>query len=240
VKELCLAPGVEFDKDAHEYTYKGKPLSGITGKVCKRLGLKYGGSKVNAKRIAGSNAHDAIEEWIKSGGLRCTTMNLGVVWMTKTLLDKVSDVVAVFSEVLVSDKKIYASAVDVILQHSNRTDLTIADAKNGVFKREYLEWQLGIYKYLIEKYTTYKVKTCLCIALKERMYYKITPRDTRAVEELLYGEDICQTRRRSSGLSKRNVAELKTTRSEKTIVSCERIEPQTGKARSSGQKRKST
>ena len=186
MKDLCLAPGVEFDKDAHEYTYKGKPLKGITGSVCKRLNLKYGGSAMNARRAAGTHAHDAIEEWIKSGGRVCNTMNMGVVWLTRSLLDYPKlPTIGVFSEVLVSDHEIYASAVDIILLHPENK-LTIIDAKNGTFKREYLEWQLGVYKYFIEKYTNYTVEQCVCAALKEKQFYTIKPRAGYMVQELLY------------------------------------------------------
>jgi hypothetical protein len=61
------------------------------------------------------------------------------------------------------------------------------DIKKGVFKREYVTWQLSIYKYFIEKYAGRKVSRCVCICMKDREYYDIFPKPHERVEKLLYG-----------------------------------------------------
>jgi hypothetical protein len=63
----------------------------------------------------------------------------------------------------------------------------IYDIKKGVFKREYVTWQLSIYKYFIEKYAGHKVDACVCICMKDREYYDIFPKPYEQVEKLLYG-----------------------------------------------------
>jgi hypothetical protein len=92
----------------------------------------------------------------------------------------------VYSEVLVSDFKQYASAVDII-QEMTAASLAIYDVKKGIFKRDYVTWQLSIYKYFIEKYAGRRVDTCVCICMKDREYYDIFPKPFEQVERLLYG-----------------------------------------------------
>jgi hypothetical protein len=94
-----------------------------------------------------------------------------------------------YSEVLVSDKKQYASSVDII-DDCGGGSLAIYDIKKGVFKRDYCTWQLSIYKYLIEGFTGYKVKKCEVLALKDREVYTIFPKNKEDVEKLLYGTPV--------------------------------------------------
>lgn len=81
----------------------------------------------------------------------------------------------------------YASAVDIISQNDNGS-LDIFDIKKGVFKREYVTWQLSIYKYFIEKFAGRSVNDCVCICMKDKEYYNIFPKSHEQVEKLLYGK----------------------------------------------------
>jgi hypothetical protein len=86
--------------------------------------------------------------------------------------------------VLVSDFKEYASAVDIVSEYIG--GLQLYDIKKGVFKREYVTWQLSIYKYFIEKYAGRRVASCICISMKDREFYDIFPKSYEQVEKLLY------------------------------------------------------
>jgi len=185
---LQLAPNVTFDEQKHEYWYKGKKLSGITGLVSKKLGLKYNNTFVGEHAEEGIHVHKAIQRWIETGDPE--SVHPGVQWLVETFRKEypVGNVGKLYSEVLVSDFAQYASAVDIILDRSTSDGITLFDIKKGVFKREYVTWQLSIYKYFIETLvnTRKTVRDCACICLKDKEYYPIFPKSVKEVEKLLY------------------------------------------------------
>ena len=192
---LQLAPGVTFDEAKHEYWHKGKKLSGITGMVSKKLGLKYDNAFVSEHAEEGIHVHKAIQRWIEAGNPE--SVHPGVQWLVNTFesqecFKRKEDSPRfweTFSEVLVSDKKQYASAVDIVCDFGIglKEGLVLWDIKKGVFKREYVTWQLSVYKYLIEKFTNFWVHDCICACLKDKEYYPIFPKPAGEVEKLLYG-----------------------------------------------------
>jgi hypothetical protein len=193
--KLVLAPHVEFDADKHEYWYKGRQLSGVTGLVSKKLGLKMPQEFVEEHQEEGIHVHRAVQKWIETGDPE--SVHPGVRWLIDTFWSKnygawessnPPDFWKANSEVLVSDFSMYASAVDVVVERGSGMDhFDIYDIKKGVFKREYVTWQLSIYKYFIEKYAKKQVGECVCICMKDREYYDIFPKPHEQVEKLLYG-----------------------------------------------------
>lgn len=191
---MNLAPNVIFDEEKHEYFYMGKQLSGVTGLISKKLGLKYGNEFVSEAAEEGVHVHKAVQRWVETGdsgsvhpGVRFVVSRLGVL----------RDAGKCASEVLVSDFKRYASAVDIVvdtgqarsedkLQKFTRL-VNVYDLKTGKFNRGYVTWQLSIYKYFIERFTKFGVKDCLCLALKDQEVYQIFPKCVGQVEGLLYG-----------------------------------------------------
>jgi hypothetical protein len=182
---MDLAPGVEFFEDKHEYFFKGKQLSGVTGLISKKLGLKYG-EFVSEHAEEGIHVHKAVQRWIETGNAE--SVHPGVQWLVNYLLQQKRDDIY-FSEVLVTDFARYASAVDIVIYHRDYPGnkvISIADIKKGNFKRDYVTWQLSIYKYFIEKYTDFRVVECSCLCLKDKDYYPIFPKLVKEVENLLY------------------------------------------------------
>jgi hypothetical protein len=186
---LVLAPRVEFDSDKHEYWYEGKQLSGVTGLISKKLGVKMPQEFVEEHQMEGVHVHKAVQKWVETGNPE--SVHPGVKWLIESWdeksLPEEADALSTHSETLVSDFKRYASAVDIIVR---RTDdgLMLYDIKKGLFKREYVTWQLSIYKYFIEKYAGRKVASCVCVCMKDREYYDIFPKPCGQVEKLLYGQ----------------------------------------------------
>jgi hypothetical protein len=184
---LNLAEGVEFDEDLHEYWYRGRRLSDVTGLISKKLGLKMPQEFVEEHRIEGVHVHKAVQKWINTGDPE--SVHSGVRWIIDTWNDnslpETVDALEVYSEVLVSDFNRYASAVDIIVE---RTDgaLSIYDIKKGKMNREYVTWQLSIYKYFIEQRAGRTVASCTCISVKDREYYDIFPKSYEKVAGLLY------------------------------------------------------
>jgi hypothetical protein len=183
---MNLAPGVTFYPEEHEYLYKGRKLSGVTGRIAKHLGQRMPEMFVEEHRTEGVHIHQAVQKWIETG--RSGSLHPGVTWLTETLKKRYpAQPYGIYSEVLVSDFKQYASAVDIVtLYAAGNTDIDIYDIKKGVFKRDYVSWQLGIYKYLIEQHTPYRVAGCTCICIRDREYYPIIPEPPEKVEKLLY------------------------------------------------------
>jgi hypothetical protein len=186
---LNFAPGVRFFEDEHKYFLKDKELSGITGIIGKKIGLKMPSEFVGEHRDEGLHVHHAIQRWIETYGQVTGSVHPGVIWLTETIGDSCAHApVRFYPEVLVSDGMCYASSVDIVVE-TEVGDLEIYDIKKGVFKRDYVSWQLGIYKYLIEKYGKRAVSKCTCACMKDREYYPIFPKTIEEVEDLLYGKN---------------------------------------------------
>ena len=181
---MTLAPGVTFDEGKHEYYYKGKRLSGVTGIIARHLGQTYSSEFVVEYQEEGLHVHRAVQDWINAGN--AGSIHPGVTWVTDRLASRQGGGV-LSSEVLVSDLARYASLVDIVEDmppHDGRVN--IYDIKAGLFKRDSVTWQLSIYKYLIDTYTTYRVNECVCISVRDREFYKIFPKSSDKVEKLLY------------------------------------------------------
>jgi hypothetical protein len=183
---MNIAPGVEFFEDRHEYWYKGKRLSGVTGLISKKLGQKMPQEFLEEHQEEGIHVHRAVQRWINTGN--SGSVHPGVKWIVETLVDGFTRAPeqGVYSEALVSDFKQYASSVDIIGVDKDGA-LMICDIKKGLFKREYATWQLSLYKYFIEKYAKREVAECFCCCVKDREYYKIFPKPYAEVEKFLYG-----------------------------------------------------
>jgi hypothetical protein len=188
--KLVLAPHVDFDAGKHEYWYEGKQLSGVTGLISKKLGLRMPQEFVEEHQEEGIHVHRAVQKWIETGDPE--SIHPGVRWLTGSFCSETGTVfdaatgkpANTYSEVLVTDFEQYASAVDIVSEKNN--SYVIYDIKKGNFNREYVTWQLSVYKYFIEKYAG-EVIACTCICMKDREYYKIFPKPLGQVEKLLYG-----------------------------------------------------
>jgi hypothetical protein len=180
---MNLAPGVEFFEVEHQYYLNGRELSGVTRLISGSLDLTYPAELMAEHQVEGIHVHKAIQQWITTGD--SGSRHPGVAWIVKTLPDRTLDA-TLYSEVLVSDLKQYASAVDLVVERGERL-LDLYDFKKGQFKRAYVSAQLGIYKYLIEANTEYRVNRCYCACLRDCEYYPIIPTGDRAVVKLLYG-----------------------------------------------------
>jgi len=181
---MTLAPGITFDEAKHEYWYKGKQLSGITGLVAKKLGIKYSSEFVGEHAEDGIHIHKAVQKWIDTGD--AGSIHPGVTWIIEEL-GKRFNRSALAAEVLVSDFKKYASAVDIM--SNTIKGLELFDIKSGKFNREYVTWQLSIYKYFVDLAEADKptyIHSCVCISLKDKEFYPIFPKSREAVEKLLY------------------------------------------------------
>ena len=187
---IVFAPGVSFNKEAHEYHYKGVKLSGITCRVGPVSG--YGHMSEDFKNFLseaageGNHVHESVEDWIKSGMKTWKTIHPAAIFVRDKLLEMGN--YQLQSETLVSDFKQYASAID-ILSVVNRNTIDIYDIKRK-FNRDYVEWQLSIYKYLVETYSKYKVRKLCAFATKDRRFFDdLVYKGEDKVKELLYGKE---------------------------------------------------
>lgn len=187
---IVLAPGITFDKEKHEYYYRGVKLSGVTCRIGPVSG--YGHMNESFKGILeetaqeGLHVHESVEEWINSGLQTWKTIHPAAIFVRDTLLEKGN--LQLQAETLVSDFKQYASAIDILSMVDKKT-IDIYDIKRK-FSREYVSWQLSIYKYLVETYTKYKVRKMCVFATKDRRFFDdIEYKGKEKVKELLYGKE---------------------------------------------------
>lgn len=187
---IVLAPGITFNKEKHEYYYRGAKLSGVTCRVGPVSG--YGHMNESFKGILeeaaqeGLHVHESVEEWISSGLQTWKTIHPAAVFVKDTLLAQGN--LQLQAETLISDYKQYASAIDILSMVDKKT-IDIYDIKRK-FNREYVSWQLSIYKYLVETYTKYKVRKMCVFATKDRRFFDdIEYKGEEKVKELLYGKE---------------------------------------------------
>lgn len=187
---LELAPGVQFDQMRHEYFYRGKKLSGVTGLINKHTGTYMPAQFVGEAQGEGLHVHRTVERWIMTKGSEpVRSVHPGVLWLTSTLVDLFKKpIIAMYAEVLVSDFDQYASSIDIVAMHDDKT-LSLVDTKR-TFKRRNVTLQLSFYKYFVEKFSDYKVTDCYCAAFRDKEYYDIFPKTAQEVEAVLYKKEI--------------------------------------------------
>ena len=177
-------PGLSLDKEHHIYTLNGRVLSGVTGGISKRLKKNFDNDFVDEARGQGSHVHDAIEGFLTTG--REISVHPAARWAVAQLRSLQDQGMTLYAEVLITDKKRYASAIDVLCITPTGSIL-LMDTKAGNFLRESVSWQLGIYKLFLENMTSQKVDRCYCLSTKDSDIYPIIPKSPADVKLLLYG-----------------------------------------------------
>ena len=184
---ISLAPGLSFNEALHEYTLNGVRFEGVTRRIAQKLRLDYGkaGDMLEGRCGEGSNIHGWVQEWIDTG--RMSTVHPGALWVRDALEKRYADggIAVARSEVLVSDLRHYASAIDLLVEQDGVYD--ILDIKSGKFKPEYLAWQLGCYKWFLSLQGK-EVRRCYCVCVHDKMFYRVAPRASEDIVELLYGK----------------------------------------------------
>lgn len=142
-----IKPNVAFNETEHTYTNAdGKQLSGVTALLKRQLfANKYRGiDETTLAKAAerGNLVHRAIEMY--------ETLGVGSDSRPEIRdyirLKEESGLKVVATEFLVSDEENVASSIDLVCE---REGIVITDVKcTSSLDREYLSWQLSIYKYL--------------------------------------------------------------------------------------------
>ena len=152
---------VYFDDLTHSYLLDGKLLSGITGVLSKYLfPNKYAGipeSVLNAAAERGSLIHEMISSRINGTGLSMPDEFDPSVTEDFSAFESFalsSPFHFDYSEFIVSDNKAFASAIDIIATNMDSKKVVLMDIKTtSKFDKEYVAWQLSIYKYLLKLQT---------------------------------------------------------------------------------------
>lgn len=172
---------VIFDAINHTYMLDGKKLSGITKLMSVKLFPdKYKDvpeSIIEKAREKGSMIHDQIHMAVEGFLPSEPTEEYNAI---KDILDKFIE-----SEFIVSDDKMYASAIDLI-----DNDLNLYDIKTTYkLDKEYVSWQLSIYAYLFKKQTGIDAKKLFAIHLKgdKMKIVEVNRIADNLIEDLLYG-----------------------------------------------------
>lgn len=203
---------VVFDDFTHTYLCGEKVLMGVTSLMKKHnLSPDYGGIDEHVLAAAatrGSAIHKLLEDydngdpvvlrdvyydWLDEGGVKqrkcvITASDLDAnLKAYKTLNLKV-----LASEFLISDNKIVASSIDKVIASNKPGYVHLGDVKStSTLHIKALEWQLGIYKYLLEKQCrTVKVDKCFGIHIRNGAvkYTEINPVSAERVAALLAAE----------------------------------------------------
>lgn len=164
--------GITFLEDEHKYYLGNKELSGITSTIVSWMyGDTYDGiSKKTLEEAAayGKWVHKSIENWCKYD-------------IADHSCEELQDFIELFynsgykvvdNEYIVTDKKFFASAIDVVFQDKD-DGVILADIKTtSELHKEKVTLQLAVYKLLFEKQTKLKVKGVVEIWLPKHRYGK--------------------------------------------------------------------
>jgi len=184
---------IQFDEKQHKYFYQGKELSGVTcvigimtGKEFpKSLGNGKGIHHINVARDEGTAIHSVIEHYIETGLLHHEA-NDDAVWIVENLKKRYPvQEWTYLTEYKVTDKKYFASSIDIICIQTGTNNAVLIDIKTGNFDREYCSWQLGMYKYMLELEGKFSVIGTEVFCSKDEMVYTIYPKSDNAVKEAL-------------------------------------------------------
>lgn len=191
VKAIALVKSqVVFKEEPHGYWLGGKQLKGITGIIERRLfPRKYDAvpaAVLNAAAERGTRIHKACEE-VNNGGIVFDVPE-AMAWYN---LVQEKNLKPIAAEYTVSDGKHYASNIDCVLMVSE-SEVELVDYKTTYkLDREYLSWQLGIYKRFFEMQNPgISVKRCSAIWLRDGQakYTAVDPKSAENVDALLQAD----------------------------------------------------
>lgn len=185
-----LRDEIEFDEEAHRYKFRGRELRGVTGIIAKRLSKKFSASSMALMeaRENGKLFHKEVENYLLYG---TEPINKDVLWVYEITTMYPRSEWAVRCEMLVSNYKCTASAIDIVLYRKGedgKNHAVIFDIKTGAFCREYCSWQLGFYKWFLEIEGDFVVDDSYVISSKDKRLYRIVPIAQERCENLLQGD----------------------------------------------------
>lgn len=173
---------VIFNEEQHTYNLNDKSLNGVTGILSRQIfGSKYEGIPEDVLRQAaeyGTSIHKYCELCDTTGLVE----NTDEVWNYLSIL-RDNQLEHLLSEYLVSDEEYVASSIDKVYKGEKENEYIIADIKTTYkLDKDYLAWQLGIYKYLFElQNPDCKVTKCYGIWLRHEKaeLVEIEPKTTK-------------------------------------------------------------
>ena len=189
-----LAPNkrVKFNPEDHTYRIGRKQLIGVTS-LMRKHGLSADYSGIDPDTLAraaalGTAAHRCIEDY-------CDGLPVVENKLLKSFKKLGLSIAA--TELLISDNETVASSIDLVAETGEKDTYDLIDIKRtDKVHTEALAWQLGIYKYLVEKQCKVKVRDCYCLHVKKgdsegiendtcKPLIKIEPAPAEEVEELI-------------------------------------------------------
>lgn len=163
---------VEFDEAAHEYTYHGRTLKGITGVIGEYLGKCFprGNPAVELAASYGSQVHKEVERYFMEEAQPTTESAKYVVQVLKEHGRRFG-MNALECEKRVSDFSGTASNVDVVMYTDDGVHLY--DIKTGAFDRAYCTLQLNAYRKMWKMCYVPEVNGMHVICTKSRRVFDI-------------------------------------------------------------------
>ena len=176
---------VQFDGVAHSYTLDGNDLQGITGMIGRQLfPNKYGDVDfeiLEAARVRGKNAHQAIEIFDKFGMI---TDGFSELIANYTQFKKDNEIDVLENEYIVTDNHSFATPIDMV-----DADFNIYDWKfTYEVDKSYLQWQLSIVSYLFEIQNGFAPNKCFGVHVDKNWNFtkiEITPIGKDKIIDLL-------------------------------------------------------
>ena len=184
--------GVVFDSVAHTYELDGKRLQGITHVIKNRLFPDEYANVPDSvlKRAAerGSKVHTALEFYDSYDMVTdCPELQGYLAEMDEHPFLRKHEA----SEYLVTDGKMYASAIDKV--YSDGDSVILADVKTTYkLNVEYVSWQLSVYKYffsLINPNISVKAGYAIWLRGDEHKVVQVNLHSENEVRKLLYTDD---------------------------------------------------
>lgn len=183
--------GVSFDAEAHRYFLNGKELSGITGLLHKQVFPQMYADipqfVLDRAAERGTMIHESIELLDAGFAPAESTPELENYKSIKVE----NGLTTVANEYLVTDKKHFASGIDLVLS-DKEDNIILADIKTtSVLNLDYVQFQLSIYAYMFElQNPELKVSRLYALWLRgdKSEFAEVERIDTAIVKDLLQCE----------------------------------------------------
>lgn len=160
---------LEFYPDNHQYICDGIMVSSITQLLSKKFGKKYDGVSVEvlkARASEGTKVHSAVEQYCKTGEVIDLPEVRNFIFLKKAFgFEVLNNELPVI--LLQQDEPIAAGRLDMVIK--NKDGIGIADIKRtSVLDRDYLFYQLNLYRIAYEQCYDEKIDFLVGLHLKEK------------------------------------------------------------------------
>ena len=177
---------IEFIEDIHTYLVEGVITPSVTQIINRILGNEYKSvpySVLNAKADYGKKMHEWIENFCLTGEYSDYTPTMELSCNQAVNIIEKNKIRIKSCEEMICYDDYYAGTYDMYGTVKGKKSL-IDIKTTAKYNKEYLEWQLGMYKLAVEN-SGGKVEKCYCLWLPKRDLAKLIEVEPKSKDDII-------------------------------------------------------